>query len=152
MGPTMLCPQTRDELLSLLDALLNETISAEQFQRLQAILLADQEARDLFRQYLTLHQQLRRCAEAVNQERLAQLTEGPPLNPASSPSPSNHLRLGMLYGFLLAVGLGLVAGTLWFRHSRADVPTASSQVSPTTQFPGPIQISSPVALPPTAPR
>jgi len=124
----MLCQNTRDELFRLLDALLNETISQEQFRRLEAILLAEAEARQIFRRYLSLHQQLRTLAQTWAEEKLVKLAEGP--TPESPPVPSSgQLGQGIVYGFLIAIGLAVVAGALWFRHIRAETPSPARVVS-----------------------
>lgn len=124
----MLCHNTRDELFRLLDALLNETISEEQFRRLEAILLAEAEARQIFRRYLTLHHQLRTLAKSWAEEKLVKLAEGP--NPEVPPvSPSGQMGQGILYGFLIAIGLALLAGALWFRHIRAETPCPPATLS-----------------------
>jgi len=115
----MLCHNTRDELFGLLDALLNETISQEQFRRLEAILLAEAEARQIFRQYLKLHQQLRTLAQAWAEEKLVQLAEGP-IPEAPSPATPGQLGQGVVYGLLIALGLAVLAGALWFRHIQAE--------------------------------
>jgi len=119
----MLCQNTRDELFRLLDALLNETISQEQFRRLEAILLAEAEARQIFRRYLALHQQIRTLAQSWAEEKLVKLAEGPA--PESPPtSPPSQLGQGIVYGFLIAIGLAVLAGALWFRHIRAETPSS----------------------------
>lgn len=115
----MLCPNMRDELFGLLDALLNETISQEQFRRLEAILLAEAEARQIFRQYLKLHQQLRTLAQVWAEEKLAKLAEGP-IPETPSPATPGQIGQGVVYGFLIALGLAVLAGALWFRHIRAE--------------------------------
>ncbi|MGQ9505370.1 MAG: hypothetical protein ACUVQG_08790 [Thermogutta sp.] len=117
----MLCQNTRDELFRLLDALLNETISPEQFHRLEAILLAEAEARQIFRQYLKLHQQLRTLAQAWAEEKLIKLAEGPvPENSAANTAA--QLGQGVVHGLLFALGIAALAGIWWFRHIRAEPP------------------------------
>lgn len=121
----MLCQNTRDELFRLLDALLNETISAEQFRRLEAILLAEAEARQIFRHYLKLHQQLRRLAQAWTEEKLLKLAEGP-IPDNSVTAPQGQLGQGVVCALLVALGLAALAGTWWFRHIRAETPQLPS--------------------------
>lgn len=127
----MLCHNTRDELFRLLDALLNETISQEQFRRLEAILLAEAEARQIFRRYLALHQQLRTLAKSWAEEKLVRLAEGP--NPESpAVSSSSQMGQGIVYGFLIAIGLAILAGALWLRHIRAETPCPPPTISHST--------------------
>lgn len=122
----MLSSKTRDELLTLLDALLNETISAEQHQRLQSILVAEPEARVLFREYVTLHCQLRQLAQSWVQERLLSLNQI-----ASSDSPPPELpvaeasRPGVIGGVILSLLVGFTAGVLWLRHLSLEHATCS---------------------------
>ena len=145
----MLSSKTRDELLTLLDALVNETITAEEHRRLESLLLADAEARELFRQYIGLHCQLRQVAQSWAEEKLARLTEAiesgahlpPPVPAPDSPRP------GLIYGVILSLLVGFAAGVLWFRHLTADNPvlppgksdqpatTVSQHLSPPDRLP-----------------
>lgn len=118
----MLCQNTRDELFRLLDALLNETISEAQFRRLEAILLAEAEARQIFHHYLKLHQQLRTLAQAWTEEKLLKLAEGP-IPDNSVAAPQGQLGQGVVYALFVALGLAALAGIWWFRHIRAETPT-----------------------------
>lgn len=118
----MLCNKTRDELLNLLDALINETISAEQHRRLEDLLMAEPEARELFRQYIDLHCQLKQLAQSWTQERLLRLTEAiefPP-HPPSGLSSTEPSRPGLIYGLVLSLLVGFAAGVLWLRHLAVD--------------------------------
>lgn len=118
----MLCNKTRDELMNLLDALINETISPEQHQRLEALLMAEPEARELFRQYIHFHCQLKQLAQSWAQQRLLRLTEAiefppPPPSGLSTTEPS---RPGLIYGLVLSLLVGFAAGVLWLRHLAVD--------------------------------
>ncbi|MGB9688847.1 hypothetical protein [Thermogutta sp.] len=133
----MLSSKTRDELLTLLDALVNETITTEEHRRLESLLLADAEARELFWQYLGLHCQLRQLAQSWAEEKLLRLTEAIESG-APSPSPMStpdSPRPGLIYGVILSLLVGFAAGVLWFRHLTAEnsvLPSGKSDQPTTT--------------------
>ncbi|MGQ9821524.1 MAG: hypothetical protein ACUVQK_06645 [Thermogutta sp.] len=58
----MLCGKTREELLVLLEAVVNETISPAQHRRLEEILTSSAEARSIYLDYLDMHAGLRAVA------------------------------------------------------------------------------------------
>ncbi|MEJ5342615.1 MAG: hypothetical protein WHT09_13715 [Thermogutta sp.] len=140
----MLSSKIRDELLTLLDALVNETITPEEHRRLESLLLADGEARELFRQYVGLHCQLRQLAQSWAEEKLLRLTEAIETSANSSapmPTPDSP-RPGLIYGVILSLLVGFAAGVLWFRHLTADNPVVSPEncsrsASPASHIPPP---------------
>jgi hypothetical protein len=121
-----------DELRSLLDALCEETITAEQVRRLEELVLAHPEAEAYYVQYMSLH------ADLVGHFRTLPSREGQPprehagtaptaegekaLAETAQPARLPRRRLRRLGGLLLAAGLaaGLVLGFVRMRERPSD--------------------------------
>lgn len=123
----MLCGKTREELLVLLEAVVNETISPAQHRRLEEILTSSAEARSIYLDYLDMHAGLRTVALEQGEDRQVSQIVAMVQGDASAGVQGSRDRRSLLRRrvavFAAGVLIAVLAGWLWGRLSAKAPPT-----------------------------
>ncbi len=140
----MLGGKTREELLVLLEAVVNETISPDQHRRLEEILTHSAEARSIYLDYLDMHAGLRALAMAQSEDaqmsRIVAMVE----QEASTARRSSRGRAALARswavviaaGVLITVLAGWLLGRLSGGKSRAEPPNVPEHVATLARWAG----------------
>lgn len=123
----MLCGKTREELLVLLEAVVNETISPAQHRRLEEILTSSAEARSIYLDYLDMHAGLRAVALGQGEDQQVSRIVAMVQEDAAAGRPGNCGRRSLPRPWVAVIAAGVMiavlAGWLLGRLSAKAPPT-----------------------------
>ncbi|NMC21790.1 MAG: hypothetical protein GYA33_15375, partial [Thermogutta sp.] len=140
----MLSGKTREELMVLLEAVVNETISPAQHRRLEEILTSSAEARSIYLDYLDMHAGLRAVtlgqSEDQQMSRIVAMVE----KEASAARRGSRGRAAVSHPWVAAVGAGVLIAVLvgWLlgklsgKAPPTDAPIAPEHVATIARWAG----------------
>lgn len=125
----MLCGKMKEELLVLLEAVVNETISPAQHRRLEEILTSSAEARSIYLDYLDMHAGLRAVAMGQGEERQVSRIVAMVEAEASTAGTASRKRTAFSRPWAMVVAAGVVLAVLagWWLGKLAGKAPATGQ-------------------------